>query len=69
MAWIRSISETPTKKIQPGIIFTLNVKATKESVNHKSEIEYSNSIMFWNGSFKVYNVLKWTLQSNYRFNM
>lgn len=40
------ISEAPTKKIQSGIFFTLNVKATKESVNHKSEIEYSNSIMY-----------------------
>lgn len=53
MVWIRYISETPTKKIQSGIFFTLNVKATKESVNYKSEIEYSNSITYWNEPYKV----------------
>lgn len=44
MIWIRYISEAPTKKMQSGIFFTLNIKATKESVNHKNEMEYSNSI-------------------------
>lgn len=52
MVWIRCISEASTKNLL-GIYFTLNVKVTKKSFDDKSEIEYLNSIIYWNEPYKV----------------
>lgn len=68
MVWIGYISEAPMKN-QSGICCTLNVKVTREAFNYKNEIEFLSSIMYWNEFYEIFNVLKWTLQGKYTFNI